>query len=796
MKGEYNLAKKRVYDENSIKILETDREKVRKRPTIYIPSKDEKGAMHIIFEIIDNSIDELTVAGSVGDTVTITYDKVTKVVTVADNGSGIPQARLLDVCTKLNSSGKFDNDENSVYEWSGGLNGVGCKTCVYLSEWCEVSSMQKGKSLTYRFEDGLLKDTTEEKSKDHGTVFKFKIDDKLIKISGLDHHELIERCEEKSYLFPKIAISLAIKENGKTKKTYNFTGKTIVDKVESMKPDTDIISGSASEIVEILEHVTDEHLTKKKVLVDFAFGFSEEAVDEETTGEKIISYGNTIKTYTGGQHVQGLRDGVVKYFRNDLQATLNKRDKELPIIPSDIYSGICGFVVAKVHAPDFKGQYKDELMNPEVRTAVRDVVYKTLKDSKPGFQKKMAEFVVRVARGRLESKKARTKGKDVSNSFSKDRIKKYSPIIRTTNTIDPELVLVEGDSAADVANTARDPENQAIYPIQKPKNVFDADSNMDSEIVGVFNNIMAICNLKPGKHCDPSKSEMRRILCMTDGDVDGDRIAVSAIALLAKHCRPIIDAGMVGRIVPPTYRYYEGKKKVFVRDQRDFYHALAKDFVKKFTLKLGNKTYTNKEFGEFIEENFEYNDRLKLLAKRYTCDELFMEYIASKYHGTPETQTQAYWKKALKQYPDLSVLKEEGYLLIDGTIGMEVYHLAIDDNLYKHVMKFKKVQDKNKEIYGYELNGKQCSVYEIMHTFDQHRPSGIKRFKGLGELDEDEMRKLCMDRENRNVVIFKFEDFEDDMYKLDVVMSSHAEFRRARKKIMSEIKLDIMDLDT
>ena len=181
------------------------------------------------------------------------------------------------------------------------------------------------------------------------------------------------------------------------------------------------------------------------------------------------------------------------------------------------------------------------------------------------------------------------------------------------------------DSAADVANTARDPENQAIYPIQKPKNIFDADSDVESAIVGVFNNIMAICNLQPGKHCDPSTSEMSRILFMTDGDVDGDRIAVSAIALLAKHCRPIIDAGMVGRIVPPAYSFKDGKKKVFVRDQRDFYRTVAKDFVKKFTLELKGKKYSNEEFSEFISNNFEYNTRLGLLADRYTCDPKMME---------------------------------------------------------------------------------------------------------------------------------------------------------------------------
>lgn len=787
---------KRKYDASSIQVLEDDRDQVRKRPTIFIPSKDAEGAMHLIYEIIDNAIDELSVKETVGDHIITTYDESTHMVTVTDNGAGIPQAKLLDVCTKLYSSGKFDNGEGTAYLVSGGLNGVGLTATVYLSEIAEVSSMQKGKKLTYKFKDGFLKDTVEEKCKDHGTIVKFKIDNDIVRINDLVTKDLVDRYEEKSYRFPKIKMSLTILNKGKTKKKYEFYGKTIVDRIEMMKPDTEILYGKDTKKVSILKHVNDDNLTETKVGVEFAFAFKEEAVEDDDVYKYCIAYGNTIKNYKLGAHFNGLKDGIIKFFREDLQQTLNKRDRELQFVPSDICSGLCAFVIAEVTEPEFRGQYKDELLNPEARRAVRDVVYDTLKDSKPAFQKKMGEFIVRVARGRLESKKARTKSKDVSNSFSKDRIKKYWPIIRTANTFEPELILVEGDSAADVANTARDPENQAIYPIQKPKNIFDADSNMDSAIVGVFNNIMAICNLKPGKHCDPSKSEMARILCLTDGDVDGDRIAVSAIALLAKHCRPIIDAGMVGRIVPPAYSYKDGKKRVFVRDQRDFYKTVSKDFVKKFTLELKGHKYTPKEFSEFIEENFEYNTRLGMLADRYTCDPKMMEYLASKYYGKITDQKQSYWIKAMKQYPDIKVVKEEGYLLIDGTIGMDPYHIAIDDYFDKHVKKFKPIQDKNKVIYGYKLNGEECSVYEIMKKFQDHMPNGIKRYKGLGELDPDEMRKLCMDREHRSVVIFKFKDFEDDMYKLDVVMSSHAAFRKARKEVMQEIKLDILDLDT
>ena len=435
---------KRKYDASSIQVLEDDRDQVRKRPTIFIPSKDAEGAMHLIYEIIDNAIDELSVKETVGDHIITTYDESTHMVTVTDNGAGIPQAKLLDVCTKLYSSGKFDNGEGTAYLVSGGLNGVGLTATVYLSEIAEVSSMQKGKKLTYKFKDGFLKDTVEEKCKDHGTIVKFKIDNDIVRINDLVTKDLVDRYEEKSYRFPKIKMSLTILNKGKTKKKYEFYGKTIVDRIEMMKPDTEILYGKDTKKVSVLKHVSDDTLTETKVGVEFAFTFKEEAVEDDDVYKYCIAYGNTIKNYKLGAHFNGLKDGIIKFFREDLQQTLNKRDRELQFIPSDICSGLCAFVIAEVTEPEFRGQYKDELLNPEARRAVRDVVYDTLKDSKPSFQKKMGEFIVRVARGRLESKKARTKSKDVANSFSKDRIKKYWPIIRTANTFESELILVEG----------------------------------------------------------------------------------------------------------------------------------------------------------------------------------------------------------------------------------------------------------------------------------------------------------------------------------------------------------------
>ena len=149
------MPKKRKYDESSIQVLETDRDIVREKTTMFIPSRDEHGAMHVIFEIVDNSIDELLVKGSVGKDVSTTFDISTKEVTVIDNGSGIPQGRLYELCTRLYASGKYNNSEDSAYEYTAGTNGVGQRLVTYLSEYAEFTSMQECNKITYRIENGF-----------------------------------------------------------------------------------------------------------------------------------------------------------------------------------------------------------------------------------------------------------------------------------------------------------------------------------------------------------------------------------------------------------------------------------------------------------------------------------------------------------------------------------------------------------------------------------------------------------------------------------------------------------------
>lgn len=335
----------------------------------------------------------------------------------------------------------------------------------------------------------------------------------------------------------------------------------------------------------------------------------------------------------------------------------------------------------------------------------------------------------------------------------------------------------------------------------RPKNTFDEDPDrLDRTAVNTFNDILDYIGVQPGKKCDPADCRVKQILMLTDGDVDGIAISNTVVSLLAKHCKPLIEAGMVGRILPPFYSFKNGKKTVYVRSQREFFKMIMDDFVKKVSIghkRLGD--LSKKQLFELVDKNFEYTTKLDKLWKHHYCTPKFLEYVASKYHGELKDQTPSYWTKAMRPFDDLVVKKEGSIIIIDGNIGEDYINLAIDKSFDHDVKKFKECQEVNEYIDGYIINGKEDrTLYDIMHAFDKHKPVGVKRFKGLGELDaKTEMWPLCLNPETRKVVIYKFSDnIEDDMHKIEVIMSSKQEFIRARSELLRNMTAEDLDIDT
>lgn len=357
------------------------------------------------------------------------------------------------------------------------------------------------------------------------------------------------------------------------------------------------------------------------------------------------------------------------------------------------------------------------------------------------------------------------------------------------------------DSAADLAASARDPNNQAIYSIKKPANVFDETSDDTEALKKTFNDVLDICGISAGKKCDPSKSSVNRILMMSDGDIDGDQIAFSMVCLLAKHCKPLLDAGMVGRIMPPAYAIpVSGKKSKmeYAHTQREFFNKIMIRFIKNVDIKQGNVQFGKSDVYQLLSNNFDYDLKLDKLATRYCCSSKLMEEIVWHYHGSYDDQKKSYWMKVLAKYKDLKVLIEDGVVIIDGTVpGCDYINLAFDRHFDRHMSKVKVIQAQNDSIEGFTINGKtDQTLYDVMHTMRTYIPKGVQRFKGLGELGIDEMKTLCMNPETRKVIIFRFEDVEKDMDKINVIMSTKQKYVEARAELIQSMTLSDYDLDT
>ena len=431
------------YNKDSIVVIRDDRDRVRQSPNMYIPNRGKEGAIHCYFEIIDNSIDELTIPDSAGTKLDITFDKSTKELSVRDDGRGIPLEKLYDVLTVLAASGKFNNSDQTAYTASGGVFGHGSTVVMVLAKQFECMSTREGKSLKYVFEDGLKVSEESGKAKGHGTYTRLIMDPKFVDASDVSDLDIRKRLEEKSFVFPNLDITFKTYDNGKEIKTYHYGGHDISQYLDRWKTSSNIIRVTDRREVTFLRNVTDDKVSTEKINVDLAFAFSEEVLDGEAD-DFVVSYCNTIKTYEGGTHVEGLKLGIQKWFKEKIVPTVKGKDKDLQILPSDMVAGLCAFVTVSLSSPEFRGQEKTQLSNSEVKFAVRDAVYDALKDIKSSVANAMVDFIKRVARGRLSSKKARKK--DVGNAFSKDRLDKYVDIVYNMDTVFPQLILCEGQS--------------------------------------------------------------------------------------------------------------------------------------------------------------------------------------------------------------------------------------------------------------------------------------------------------------------------------------------------------------
>ena len=541
------------YDENSIKILE-GLDAVRKRPGMYIGSTDKRGLHHLIWEIVDNAIDESI--NGYGDYIKITINKDGSL-SVEDHGRGVPIGKHESgkstpevIYTILHAGGKFSE---SGYKVSGGLHGVGASVVNALSKKMEVTIHRDGEINNIKFENGghvsqpLTKIGTTNKT---GTTVTFTPDPEIFKSTNFSFTTITERMQESAFLLSGITIEVVDEEDSRHAKFHYENG--LINFVEYI-----------NEGKNVLHKVINFNGSKQNIEVEIALQY------QEGYNENILSFVNNVKTGDGGSHETGFKSGITKAFNDYAKDNGLLKGKE-GFDGSDVREGLSAVINLKVpeNLLQFEGQTKGKLGTPEARTVTEQITYENMKFFLEENREIAVSIVEKAARSKVAREAARKareaarqgKGKDKKEKILSGKLAKATGKDISKN----ELFLVEGDSAGGSAKTGRNRETQAILPLRGKVLNCEKASNNDIQSNEELNTLTHAIGAGIGNDFDPAESNYGKIIIMTDADDDGAHIQILLLTFFYRFMRPLIEAGMLYIANPPLYALDFGKHKEYV----------------------------------------------------------------------------------------------------------------------------------------------------------------------------------------------------------------------------------------
>ncbi|MDR1087386.1 MAG: DNA topoisomerase (ATP-hydrolyzing) subunit B [Endomicrobium sp.] len=817
--------KKDNYDASNIQILE-GLEAVRKRPAMYIGSTGNQGLHHLVYEVVDNSIDEVLAGFCKNIDVTIHTDNS---ISVLDDGRGIPVdshpdpkykgvSALEIVLTKLHAGGKFDKNS---YKISGGLHGVGVSCVNALSDSMEVEVFRNGKIYKQNYSRGKpLGPVKEVGSTDQrGTKITFHSDAEIFSVTTYSFDILANRLRELAFLNAGVRIRIADERNDK-EHIFDYEGgiKTFVQYLNANK---NVINKDPI------------YFTKEKDGVEVAIAMQY----NDSYNEQIFTFVNNINTIEGGAHLSGFRSALTRSVNEYIKKNDISKIKDLKLSGEDAREGLTAVISTKVPNPQFEGQTKTKLGNSEVEGITQSIVgdaLTTFLEENPGIASQILEKAINAAEAREAARKARelTRRKGALDSAS------LPGKLADCSQKDPqkaELFIVEGDSAGGSAKQGRDRSFQAILPL-KGKILNVEKSRLTKMLANdEIRTLITAIGAGIGKNeqdFNIDKVRYHKIIIMTDADVDGAHIRTLLLTFFYRQMPQLLENGYVYIAQPPLYKVKKSKKEMYLDSEEEldkFLFSAAIDGMSLSLLQDGKeiKEIDDKTLRKIVTNISELNSLLKKIHKKGV---VWKDYLKFKDEGRlPLYRTVVegniryiYSDKEWKEFKDQLLSKRRELLASQGELAEIAENLQLDDVMpeYKDLWEFERIDKLAKQLeeeglhlehYGeshtkpvYRLQDAQkkmqSDVYDLHSTTELvetirelgNKGATIQRYKGLGEMNPGQLWETTMAVNNRKLLQVKLEDAIETDRIFTTLMGDQVEPRRA---FIQTHALDVVNLD-